>query len=899
MTSGSSTLSHRRRSAGDPVPRIAGAFWAALFLCLACLIQGDPAAAQTKPDWTQYNVPFPAPPADGVGAAASLAKRANKSIEYLACALENSFLETTLRGLGGSLNQNDPQHNYEHFYDNGYLAQVMAKLQWLKLGNNGCNVTFTPVGDFYDQNDFSTEHIMEFRIAQTFGSQCNVTEGPPPSPAPPNAIESILTANCLKAQVNFAMNHVQEGDRYPGTDPLPCYGVGSQRGDWDARMIYLIRILFLDAASAGDTGVNVTVLDAKRPEDGRTTRDYVLQDLITVDGAPGQDVYGYSILGCGDNEKDTGTAQDREQNGESGDGISDIGDLLKWLFRHIFGAIPNGVAAAAVAASGFGDFVGVIGLIPVLVGDIPETENHLLMIESTRFLNNQVNIETLDSSQEQSFYLVGGQNDVKSWLLREFQDIAKNDFREYNSRPYQQYTIPALRNLADFSHDDDVRTAAQMLLEYSAAKFGLGSNQGRRLVPFRRRLHGVSCILGQGCDECYFECQAPFYEIFNPKAYQDFGVSVGLLLSGQTQQLLNGMAPLNALEPFTATSKFKIDPLITDLGIGKDASYLQRFHHAGYEIYSSSRSALITAGGIETDHANHFMVGPLPIPYPPGLADTSNIVQDLGAGLPTTVMFTGDPKGVTVPQGQSRMSIEDFIQIQGNLNHEDGAESFTDNLCVWRNFACGINFRIPPDIVSCLVGQKGAPVSPVNRWYFLDSSTCLGYKQGPSKFYVVLYLICGQDTCFPDTISLNPTNAGFLEIVESPTAPFDAFQATVLADNPPDKLGDLGPGCLNGGDCKGKYQTYRFAGDHVLELELRGHQDDSDKTGVTSVDGVAETELDDRPLAEGDIVSSQGDGAILIRNPRLAGAPQIVLDFRDANHPCRRIDPGHNCLPPQ
>jgi hypothetical protein len=49
-------------------------------------------------------------------------------------------------------------------------------------------------------------------------------------------------------------------------------------------MIYLIRILFLDAASAGDTGVNVTVLDAKRPEDGRTTRDYVLQDLITVDG---------------------------------------------------------------------------------------------------------------------------------------------------------------------------------------------------------------------------------------------------------------------------------------------------------------------------------------------------------------------------------------------------------------------------------------------------------------------------------------------------------------------------------------------------------------------------------------------------------------------------------------
>jgi hypothetical protein len=165
MTSASSTLSRRRWSAGDPAARTGRVFWAALFLCLACLIQGDPATAQTKPDWTQYNVPFPPPPADGVGAAASLADRANLSIEYLACALENSFLETTLRGLGGSLNENDPQHNYEHFYDNGYLAQVMAKLQWLKLGKNGCEVIFTPVGDFYDSKDFSTEQVVESRIA--------------------------------------------------------------------------------------------------------------------------------------------------------------------------------------------------------------------------------------------------------------------------------------------------------------------------------------------------------------------------------------------------------------------------------------------------------------------------------------------------------------------------------------------------------------------------------------------------------------------------------------------------------------------------------------------------------------------------------------------------------------
>ena len=137
MTLGSWTLSHRGPSVGDPVPRTARVFWTALLLCLACPIQCGPAAAQTKPDWTQYNVPFPAPPADGVGAAASLADRANLSIKYLACALENSFLEKTLIGLGGSLNENDPKANYEHFYENGSprsLGMSRADFAYVLLG---------------------------------------------------------------------------------------------------------------------------------------------------------------------------------------------------------------------------------------------------------------------------------------------------------------------------------------------------------------------------------------------------------------------------------------------------------------------------------------------------------------------------------------------------------------------------------------------------------------------------------------------------------------------------------------------------------------------------------------------------------------------------------------------
>jgi hypothetical protein len=71
------------------------------------------------------------------------------------------------------------------------------------------------------------------------------------------------------------------------------------------------------------------------------------------------------------------------------------------------------------------------------------------------------------------------------------QEVLKHDFVEYNARPYTRYNIEAILNLADFSEDEHVRTAAVMVLEYATAKFAVGSSQGRRLVPFRRLMEDV------------------------------------------------------------------------------------------------------------------------------------------------------------------------------------------------------------------------------------------------------------------------------------------------------------------------------------------------------------------------------------------------------------------------
>jgi hypothetical protein len=862
---------------GAPHPFLALTLSGALLLLA---VRAVPAHA-VEPDWTPYNVPpiTTPPPPDGSTAAETFAERANQWTEYIACGEENSFLGATQSGL----------NNPKNFY--AFLGMVIAKLQWLKSGHSGCHGKYNVIGNFYDPTNFPDGPSMQALMVNTFGSDCSgATED---AATTKGKVTSVLSAACLKVQVNFVLNHVQELDTYPGTDPLPCNLVGSQKGDWDVRMKDLIRIIFLDSRQQGDSGI-ASVLSVVRP-DGRTTRDYILQDLITVDGGPGPD--SYSWLACGDNEKDTGPPQDREDENSSSDDFWDsVGDFFSWLFKRLLLlvgfltaagllALVPGVLGAAAAA------LVPLGLALILPLQIPETENHRLMIESTRFLNNQLIIQALGPANAPG--ISSDQNDVKSWLLSKFQSVAQNDFIEYNARPYQQYSLTALRNLADFATDSDVRNGAQMLLEYSAAKFALGSNQGRRLVPFRRRLPAVSCILGQNCEECYINpgCHTPppdqwhpWFEIFHPKSYADFQVQLGLLFNGQTQQLLNGMTPADMLDAATATSQFIFNPLITDLAIQKNVSYFQRIHHAGYEAYSSSPNALITAGGIEAGHANHLMIGPIPIPTP---FDPS---QDIGAGLPTTVIFTGDPNGVTA-NGQSKMAIGDFIMFQGNLKTEGSAESFTDNLCVWRNFACGINAEIPPDIIPCLAPALNQVVP---HWFYFDSSACDGYKIRPNKFYMVIYLVCGQNACFSDPTTLNPSNAGFLEVVDNPSDAFDVFQAKVQFNNPHNPSGDLGSlgqGCLTGDDCEGHYHT--FSG-HDLELALRGHQDDSDKTGINSVDGVNEKDLNDWNFADGDIISSQGDGVIAIKNPRLG--VQVILDFGDPNHPCRRTGPSQPCV---
>ena len=124
---------------------------------------------------------------------------------------------------------------------------------------------------------------------------------------------------------------------------------------------------------------------------------------------------------------------------------------------------------------------GVEIALSVLGQDIPETENHLLMIESTRYFMNQIMLERTGDARFDN-----NAKGLTAWLLDFLSIIARFDFMELNARPYTRLSAYVLFSLYEFAADDALRRAAQHILDYLMVKFAVSSNRYRRIGPFRR-----------------------------------------------------------------------------------------------------------------------------------------------------------------------------------------------------------------------------------------------------------------------------------------------------------------------------------------------------------------------------------------------------------------------------
>ena len=345
---------------------------------------------------------------------------------------------------------------------------------------------------------------------------------------------------------------------------------------------------------------------------------------------------------------------------------------------------------------------------------------------------------------------------MAEWLLIFQQRLLKEDFIEYNARPYQRYSTIALLNLYDMAcqitcTDDDLRVkiAARAILDYLSAKFAVSSSSLRRFVPFRRKA-GVKSIPPNEAFEDFFKIGSDYHSFrfqmyvgqpgrapcLVPDRVPPLVLCADLFENGWIELLTAGLSAYRVpdlLLPLLEATSYEANA--EGLRQTQCAGYLQRFHHQTPEVYYCAPNFVISGGGVKTKAA-YFSAGDFK-------------ADDVGVALPTLFM----------PNGSTRLWA-DFIRFEGGVDN-------SPNLCVDRNFACGVNLLIP----SSYTGSPGC-VTPEGNWTFIDGQQCAPGVRG--QYYVAIYAApCTTETC----AAAGAHDFGFLEAVGSQNIDFEGFRA--------------------------------------------------------------------------------------------------------------------------
>jgi hypothetical protein len=675
-----------------------------------------------------------------------------------------------------------------------------------------------------------------------------------------------------------------------GTDESQCHLFGKNVGDWDIPVRNLTRLAYLNARN----GRHQRAPQIIHP----TALNNLQEQLLNADGGPADEKY--ALADCGNTENSTGSSQERADEKDWTDEPfwQTIGDILWFLLKVIIVIVIIYVAAwllvGALAAGILAGIVGVaivVGSIIVFVDSIPETENHLLMINTSKYLKNQIIINEVPNSDGTNRYRKD-QAAVKDWLMVKMQSVLKNDFVEYNSRPYNRYTTMAIQNIADFAEDDDLRMGAHIVLDYLHAKFVVGSQQGRRFLPFRRKRGAMAEFIDVDAhDKDNLPVNNGLFDLIHAGDHQ---IGLNLFYAGQLDQMRDDFVSfgVGGQDIFAVTSGYRPADFVLDLAFDKSTPVFQRIRHASAEIYSSGAGFLISAGGMTTDYAYSFA----------GFGKD----DDKGVAMPTTLFLpksaADDPVDKNTPS-VSRTTLNELIRIDGTRTAKPSEyPSYDQNICVWDGFACGVNIVIPPSspddpaagfTTATVLPAEGGPCmttvavtaygGAAAKWSFIDSRRCPAYHHAPRTFTAIYRQDCPKGALHCED------NFGFFEVIDASFSDnFAQFMAKVMADNPPGFI--LITFSVAGPEMNG---TYRSARGQIIWCQA--FQSSTREPGIIAVDGVGK-DWSSWSFAEGSSalkpgvktpITATGDGLVTITNARLNKT--LELDFRDKDHPHRNL----------
>jgi hypothetical protein len=509
---------------------------------------------------------------------------------------------------------------------------------------------------------------------------------------------------------------------------------------------------------------------------------------------------------------------------------------------------------------------GYFGPLGVKLHTLDETENHILAILVGKYLTNQL-LYQRDHSITHDNRRNGSDNrpNCTDLVLELLRRILRDDFSEYNAKPYQEETRWPLLNLCSYAYDHEVRLAARMVLDYISAHFAVSTSDAGRMVPFRRRNEGPhNSTIGGG--------NAPMsVGLVDSNTGGDpllpyFAIQTGNLRSFEFEDSKHtnwGIDETGQELALEALSDYRLPPMIHDLFINdQHRRFFQRLRRTArdeaggnrncdnMEIYAGSPSYLITAGGQPATWA----IDPRALGIAFGPAH-----QQLGFAVTTSFMPTGIGPG-TRPEDATGL-------IQFGVGTSDFDPNAVENYGVAPDFACGYSIHLPP--------WASNPDLTIGRFYFFNHSSRDPALPG---YYLALHV---EDNGF----SLLEAYDTYL----NPGITFDEFTTEVWKSNGLLQLQSnvearyITQGGLtlhfviwNNGE---RNNTQR--GTRILQVEY---------SPVYPFDGWGDAGNDTSHFLNGTVLNSPAEGVVEISDPYLK--QKIVLDMSDPAHPRRISETG-------
>lgn len=227
---------------------------------------------------------------------------------------------------------------------------------------------------------------------------------------------------------------------------------------------------------------------------------------------------------------------------------------------------------------------------PRMMGLMRETENHILMGETSRYLKNQWLQEHGDTSRLSD----NQRNGLNNWWMACLNQKLERGFFEFNADPYSGYSLTALLTFHTFCHNKEVKEKCGEVLNDVFTRYAYGSLQLRRYPPFRRRMERAS--------REYFSSD-PITSI------------VQALLSKDKNHFSVAPSKEHYHHALMAMlSDYQLSDTTIDLLDGKKADYFVKTGH-GYhscpEIYSGNADYLLSAGGAQRGKISQISARPI------------------------------------------------------------------------------------------------------------------------------------------------------------------------------------------------------------------------------------------------------------------------------------------------